>query len=68
MAAAKTDTVKIKIPRDRTDPKNDSVTVVVNGRYYRIKRGEEVEVPAIVAEVLDHAEAATDAYYESIGQ
>ena len=46
--------VKIKIPLTRTD-KND-VYVCLNGVGYLIKRGEEVEVPKGVAEILQHKE------------
>jgi hypothetical protein len=46
--------VKIKLPLTRTE-KND-VYVAVNGRSYLIKRGECVEVPASVAEVLENKE------------
>ena len=51
---AKEKTVKIKLPLTRTE-KND-VFVGVNGRTWLIKRGEEVEVPECVAEVLRHKE------------
>lgn len=46
--------VKIRLPLTRTE-KND-VLVGVNGRTWLIKRGEEVEVPECVAEVLQHKE------------
>ena len=46
--------VKIRLPLTRTE-KND-VLVGVNGRTWLIKRGEEVEVPECVAEVLQHRE------------
>ena len=46
--------VKIRLPLTRTE-KND-VHVGVNGRTWLIKRGEEVEVPECVAEVLQHKE------------
>ena len=51
---AKEKKVKIKIPLTRTE-KND-VFVGVNGRSWLIKRGEEVEVPECVVEVLRHKE------------
>jgi exosome complex RNA-binding protein Rrp4 len=51
---AKEKTVKIRLPLTRTE-KND-VLVGVNGRTWLIKRGEEVEVPECVAEVLQHKE------------
>lgn len=47
-------TVKIKLPLTRTE--KDDVYVAVNGESYLIKRGETVEVPASVAEVLQHKE------------
>ena len=46
--------VKIKLPLTRTE--KDDVYVAVNGKSYLIKRGEYVEVPASVAEVLRHKE------------
>lgn len=47
-------TVRIKIPLTRTE--KDDVYVAVNGKSYLIKRGEYVDVPASVAEVLQHKE------------
>lgn len=44
--------VKIKLPLTRTE--KDDVYVCVNGESFLIKRGEEVEVPDYVAEVLQH--------------
>lgn len=44
--------VKIKLPLTRTE--KDDVYVGVNGNTYQIKRGETVEVPESVAEVLQH--------------
>lgn len=46
--------VKIKLPLTRTE--KDDVFVGVNGKTYLIKRGEEVEVPESVAEVLKNSE------------
>lgn len=46
--------VKIRLPLTRTE-KNDEY-VAVNGKSYLIKRGETVEVPDYVAEVLQHSE------------
>ena len=46
--------VKIKLPLTRTE--KDDVYVCVNGDSYQIKRGETVEVPDYVAEVLQHRE------------
>ena len=44
--------VKIKLPLTRTE--KDDVYVCVNGDSFQIKRGETVEVPDYVAEVLQH--------------
>lgn len=46
--------VKIKLPLTRTE--KEDVYVCVNGKSYQIKRGETVEVPDFVAEVLQHKE------------
>jgi hypothetical protein len=46
--------VKIKLPLSRTE--KDDVYVALNGKPYLIKRGEEVEVPAGVVEILQHKE------------
>ncbi len=54
MAAATEKKVKIKLPLTRTE--KDDVYVCVNGISYLIKRGETVEVPDYVAEVLQHKE------------
>ncbi len=52
----KEEKVKICLFKDNARYKND-VFVGVNGRSYVIRRGEEVEVPAEVAEVLEHSAA-----------
>lgn len=56
----KEEKVKIRLFKDNTRYKND-VFVGVNGRSYVIRRGEEVEVPAEVAEVLEHSAAQDQA-------
>lgn len=48
-------TVKIKLFKDNGAYRDD-VFVAVNGRSYRIMRGVEVEIPADVAEVLEHSQ------------
>ena len=50
--------VKIKLPLTRAE--KDDVYVAVNGHPYLIKRGEEVEVPESVAEVLRNKEKMID--------
>jgi hypothetical protein len=49
------ETVKVKLFKDNRRYKGD-VFVSVNGRRYQIQRGVEVEVPAEVAEVLQHSQ------------
>ena len=46
--------VKIRLPLTRTE--KDDKYVAVNGKSFLIKRGENVEVPDYVAEVLEHEE------------
>lgn len=50
--------VKIRIPR--TSKNQEDVFVSVNMKTYLIKRGCDVEVPASVAEVLQHQEEALE--------
>lgn len=47
-------TVKIKLPLTRYE--KDDVYVAINGKSYLIKRGETVEVPEYVVEVLENKE------------
>ena len=53
-AEEKVKMVKIKIPRTKSD--QEDVFVSVNNYTCIIKRGEYVEVPDYVAEVLEHQE------------
>lgn len=53
-AASKPKMVTIKLPLTRYE--KDDVYVAVNGRTFLIKRGEEVQVPVYVKEVLDNKE------------
>ena len=48
--------VKIRLPITRDQ--QDDVFVGVNGRTWLIKRGETVEVPEVVAEVIEQSEEA----------
>lgn len=52
--ASKTKKVRVKVPYDRWD-ENDKF-VGVNGEVFQLKRGEYVEVPDYVAEVLENGE------------
>ena len=52
------DKVRIRlyqVPKDSTDKPMPDEFVSVNGHNYIIKRGETVEVPQTVFEVLEHA-------------
>lgn len=44
----------IKLPLSRSE--KDDVYVALNGKSYLIKRGEDVEVPEGVVEILQHKE------------
>ena len=52
--------VKVRLFKDNERYKDD-VFVAVNGRSYQIKRGEEVEVPESVAEVLERSQHQDEA-------
>ena len=54
MSEAKQKMVKVKIPRTKAD--QEDVFVSVNNYTCIVKRGEYVEVPDFVAEVLEHQE------------
>jgi hypothetical protein len=54
MATNETKKVKIKLPLTRTE--KDDAWVAMNGKSYLIKRGETVEVPAGIAEILQNKE------------
>jgi len=54
------DLVPIRLFKDN-DKYNDDVFVAVNGRILQIKRGETVQVPAYVAEVLEQSMAQDNA-------
>ncbi len=63
------ETVKIKLPLTRTE--KEDVYVALNGKSYLIKRGEYVEVPVGVAEVLEHKDkmlAEAMAFEETVKQ
>lgn len=51
------ETVRIRLPK--TKELQDDVFVSVNNRTWLIQRGVYVDVPACVAEVLQHAEEMT---------
>lgn len=47
--------VRIRIPLDKLNPKDLVVPVVINGYVWQINRGEAVEVPQTVADILAEA-------------
>lgn len=47
------DLVRIRISIDKQNESDKVVIVGVNGHVYRINRGEWVEVPQVVAELLE---------------
>lgn len=49
--------VDLMIPRDPSNPKDTSVTIVHNGNNYQIMRGVPVKVPRKVAQVYWDSEA-----------
>ena len=52
------ETVRIRLPK--TKELQEDVFVSVNNRTWLIRRGVYVDVPACVAEVLQHAEEMTE--------
>lgn len=60
--------VKIRIPKAVNGEPNYKICSV-NGRIFKVQRGIEVEVPAPIAEVLQHsfeAEDEAEAYIEGL--
>lgn len=49
--------IRFRIPTGRSDLDKQDVFVAVNGKSYLIKRGETVELPKSVVEVLENSEA-----------
>lgn len=52
---AKQPKVKIRIPLNPLNEEDRMVPVCVNGYSYYLKRGETIEVPKTVAEILENA-------------
>lgn len=48
-------TVTIKLPKDRNEKREDMV-VGLNGKMFLIRRGEYVDVPIAVAEIIENSE------------
>lgn len=62
------DVVTIKVPIDPANRKEGDITVGLNGKMYKIKRGIPVEVPKGVAEILEHSENAEQAALQYIDE
>jgi hypothetical protein len=68
MAKAKEEMVRVRLPRPIKDEEN-FIIVSVNDKSWKVKKGEWVEVPRCVAEVIEHSERMRDenaAYIESV--
>ena len=64
-----TEKVIVNVPLNPMNPLDIDITVGLNGVIYKIKRGEDVEVPKDVAEGLQHSahqKAAAIRYQNSI--
>jgi hypothetical protein len=60
--------VKVRLPM-LPGSKNQTEFFSVNGKNYKVKRGEYVDVPAVLAEVIENSALAEDAaikYAESV--
>ena len=47
--------VKIRVPVDRVNAGNTTMVVGLNGVFYTIQRGKDVEVPKAVADIVRHS-------------
>lgn len=68
MPKVKEEMVRIRLPRPLKDEENFQI-VTINDRSWKIKKGEWVEVPKYVAEVIENSERMRDineAYIESV--
>lgn len=57
--SAKEKMVEIRVPRGEFGGPNYMI-VGLNGKYYKLKRGEVVSVPAGIAKIIEEAEANAD--------
>lgn len=57
---AKSDRVKIRIPRIPGQKEQDDYVLSVNGKRFQIQRGVEVSVPRYVAETIELFEQEKD--------
>lgn len=56
----KNDLVRYKAFKDN-DKYKDDITVIVNGKIWRIKRGEWVELPQYVVDVIEQSNEQSEA-------
>ena len=59
-ASANSERVTVRLPRASGKNAEQAEFFSVNGTNYRIARGETVEIPKEVAEVIENAEKAED--------
>jgi hypothetical protein len=52
MAKQVNDKVIVRVPIDPLNPQLKTETVIINGHFYEIERGKDVEVPNFVKDVL----------------
>ena len=57
---AKSKKILVKLPLNRGQNANQDEFFSVNGKNYIIKRGEEIEIPEAVAEVIRNSEKAEE--------
>lgn len=68
MPKVKEEMVRIRLPRPLKDEENFQI-VTINDRSWKIKKGEWVDVPKYVAEVIENSERMreiNEAYIESV--
>lgn len=65
---AKKNTEKVKLPKLRGHNAEQTEFFSINDRRYLVRRGEYVEVPAEVAEVVHNAEKAEEERYKYIDE
>lgn len=68
MPKEKEEMVRIRLPRPVKDEENFQI-VTINDRSWKIKKGEWVDVPKYVAEVIENSERMreiNEAYIESV--
>lgn len=60
-AKKETTRVRFKLPRNRGQNANQDEFFYLNGQTYILKRGEEVEIPVELKEVIDNSAVAEEA-------